>query len=115
LSSPEVPNPWDTVPDGALAPFISPDERDQLIVDGTIFQVTSIALVEVTAHGPKWYVEITMRDGDWNRVCSLDAGDKRHPRMTQLAGLRDWMAKYPGSPLFARLVGAGRGYALAKP
>lgn len=109
-----IPDPWDDVPDGALSPFITAEERDQLIVDGTPFRVVSIHQ-EQTQHGPKIYVDIELPDSGWQRTISYSASDKRHPRMAQLAALAAWLDKYPTGTLHAKLVTAGTGTALARP
>jgi hypothetical protein len=114
LSDQSIPDPWDDVPDGALSPFITTEERDQLIVDGTPFRVVSIHY-EATQHGPKFFVDIELPGTHWQRTISYSASDKHHPRMAQLSKLAAWLEKYQDGELHAKLVIAGSGTALARP
>jgi hypothetical protein len=110
----DLPDPWAGAPDGTLTPFISPEERDRLIVDRTSVRLLDIH-DEKTAHGPKCYVEIEIPDGGVRRVCSFDISDPRHPRVKLLRHLGRFMAEHPDVVPLAVLKTAGNGYVLADP
>lgn len=114
MTTPPVPDPWEGLPDGTLAPFLDVDHRDRLIVDRTVIRVLSIEHEE-TKYGPKVYVRIAIPPDQIERTCAFDKKDKSHPRLKVLAGLQEWMLRYPEQPLHAVLIGAGNGYMLGKP
>lgn len=109
-----IPDPWSSAPDGAMPPFITPDERDQLIRERRVVFLMSIRQ-ENTAHGRKWYCDIMVPPNGEERTCSFTVDTTSSPRNRLLEHLRTWMAQYNVTTLPVILVRAGQGYIFAKP
>lgn len=97
-----------------MAPFLTVEERDKLIVDRTVVYICRIH-IEPTQYGPKWYIEIAVPPGDVHRVCSFGTKDERHPRNGVFEHLRKYLEKYPTQEIATVLVGVGGGYMLQDP
>lgn len=105
---------WDDLPDGTLAPFISEEERDQLITDRTVVALVSVTK-ETTIHGPKMFAEIVIPPEDTRRVCTFRVERPDTPRMKVLAKLAAWLKGHKGQTIPVVLVSSGPGYILADP
>lgn len=109
-----VPDPWANAPDGTMPPFLSVDERENLIKTQRVVYLRSIRQ-EDTTHGRKWYADIMEPTTGNERTCSFTVDKDPTPRNRLLGYLRDFMAQYELTVLPVILVRAGQGYMFGKP